>query len=104
MKGPKGCLDMLTGGLKLVSGILNLVSGILNSARDDFGCDWYCDNCNDYMNSQLGFRAGSTWTCRKCGYENDVSENSTIYSTYFTDDGLEVLDIPAMDIEDLDDY
>lgn len=97
MKDPKRGLDILAGGLKLVA-------GILNTAKGDLGCDWYCDNCGAHLNSQLGFGAGTTWTCRKCGYENDVSEDNIISSTYLTDDGLEVFDIPAREIEGPEDY
>lgn len=39
----------------------------------DNDCDWFCDNCDAYMNNQPGFRAGGTWTCAECGEENDVS-------------------------------
>lgn len=41
---------------------------------DDKGCDWYCDNCDAYMNSQSGFTTSSDeWTCTECGTVNDVS-------------------------------
>lgn len=35
--------------------------------------DWYCDECNDYLNDQRGFstKKGS-WKCRKCGHVNSI--------------------------------
>ena len=42
-------------------------------------CDWYCDECGAYLNSQLGFTTFSgEWTCTECGAENDVSEDNII--------------------------
>ena len=50
---------------------------------DDKGCDWHCDNCRVYMNSQPGFTTVSDkWTCAECGYENDVSENNIVEMIY----------------------
>ena len=41
--------------------------------------DWYCDNCDEYMNYQTGFSTSSgEWTCTKCGYDNDVSNDNII--------------------------
>lgn len=35
--------------------------------------DWYCDNCNDYLNSQSGFYDGcGNWTCTNCGHINPL--------------------------------
>ncbi len=44
----------------------------------DFGCDWICDGCGAYMNSQPGFSAGGSWTCTECGEHNDVSEDNIL--------------------------
>jgi len=45
----------------------------------DRNCDWYCDCCGAYMNSQNGFTAISgVWTCSNCGTENDVSEDNIL--------------------------
>lgn len=43
------------------------------------GIDWYCDECNAYLNDQSGFNTSSgRWTCSECGYNNDVTENNII--------------------------
>ena len=35
---------------------------------------WFCDCCETYLNVQQGFnRKGSSWTCKICGFENDLS-------------------------------
>ena len=48
--------------------------------KDKFNIDWYCDNCNAYMNNQAGFnRIGGWWTCTECGTHNDVSLGNTIW-------------------------
>ena len=45
----------------------------------DRGCDWYCDNCDAHLNNQSGFTAlGGLWTCKECGYINDVSNNNIL--------------------------
>lgn len=37
-------------------------------------CDWYCDQCNAWLNMQSGFTtATGEWTCTECGFENDVT-------------------------------
>ena len=39
--------------------------------------DWFCDNCEAYMNEQPGFCiSDDTWICTECGFENDVSESN----------------------------
>ncbi len=51
------------------------------------GSDWFCDNCGAYMNWQIGFtRDYGVWTCSKCGYENDVSDNNLFEDEDFTDE------------------
>ena len=43
----------------------------------NIGIVWYCDKCGAIMNKQPGFNTHSEiWTCRKCGYENKVTENN----------------------------
>lgn len=38
---------------------------------------WFCDNCDTYLNIQEGFSTESgMWKCKKCGFENDVSEKA----------------------------
>ena len=44
----------------------------------DNNADYFCDNCDVYLNDQPGFTAiTGQWVCSNCGYENDVSENNT---------------------------
>lgn len=39
--------------------------------------DWYCDNCDDYLNDQPGFdEKKGVWTCRKCGYRNQINKKN----------------------------
>lgn len=60
--------------------IFDSILGSIFSGGDDKGCDWYCDECNTYMNSQPGFTTSSEeWTCTECGCVNDVSEDNIIY-------------------------
>ena len=41
--------------------------------------DWYCDNCNAYLNSQLGFNTGcGVWYCKKCGEGNSIHQADII--------------------------
>ena len=41
------------------------------------GIDWFCDNCDAYLNSQTGFDPyDDEWTCTKCGYENDITKDN----------------------------
>lgn len=42
--------------------------------------DWYCDNCNDNLNSQSGFYDGcDNWTCTNCGHINPIAEDEIIW-------------------------
>ena len=44
---------------------------------DDY--DWYCDECNAYLNEQAGFYAGcGTWNCEECGYLNYIDESEIL--------------------------
>ena len=41
--------------------------------------DWYCDECDAYLNNQIGFNTSSgRWTCTNCGCENDVTEDNIL--------------------------
>ena len=41
--------------------------------------DWFCDDCNDYLNDQSGFHDGcGNWTCTICGHVNPINENEII--------------------------
>lgn len=43
---------------------------------DDF-IFWFCDGCNTYLNVQEGFNQNATnWTCKKCGFDNDITFNN----------------------------
>ena len=37
--------------------------------------EWFCDNCNDYLNKQKGFENNDgKWICIKCGHVNIISK------------------------------
>lgn len=41
--------------------------------------NWFCDNCNDYINIQDGFNDNcGEWTCTKCGHVNSISSDQII--------------------------
>lgn len=41
--------------------------------------DWYCDECNAYLNEQSGFTEDcGSWTCTECGYVNYINENEVL--------------------------
>jgi hypothetical protein len=45
--------------------------------EDIFEVDWYCDNCNTYLNSQSTFDGNDDrHICEKCGLDNDTSVNN----------------------------
>lgn len=99
----------IAGALTIVAGVAKVVADFVEKVKpDDLGCDWRCDNCGAELNGQRGFRAGSTWTCKECGYLNDVSSDNVV-SSYRADDGfgheIDVLDALAPgDWEDPEDY
>lgn len=40
------------------------------------GADWYCDECDAYLNDQSGFTVDyGEWTCEVCGHINRISED-----------------------------
>ena len=42
--------------------------------------DWYCDECDAYLNEQSGFDDHcGTWVCTECGHENEISESQIIW-------------------------
>ena len=42
--------------------------------------DWFCDNCNAYLNSQPNFDDRKyIWKCKKCGYKNSISAANIRY-------------------------
>ena len=44
---------------------------------DDY--DWFCDECDAYLNDQPGFDASSgSWTCTECGNLNYIDESEII--------------------------
>ena len=51
--------------------------------------NWYCDNCGAHMNNQVGFTTkNGRYTCKICGYNNDVSPNN-IEPDYFDPNWIE---------------
>lgn len=68
-------------------------------------CDWYCDNCDAYLNDQNGFsEIGGTWICTECGALNDVSQNNVVDLLGMFKNGIgEFLSRPLQDPDD-DDY
>ena len=53
--------------------------------------DWYCDECDEYLNDQAGFDDGnSTWTCVHCGQQNNISSEA-ILSDVAVDKALDFL-------------
>ena len=41
--------------------------------------DWYCNECNEYLNSQPGFNPNcGTWSCTNCGEVNYIDENEIL--------------------------
>lgn len=42
--------------------------------------DWYCDDCDAYLNDQPGFDDHcGVWICTECGCENEISEDQIFY-------------------------
>jgi hypothetical protein len=42
--------------------------------------DWYCDECDAYLNDQPGFDDNcGVWVCTECGCENEISEDQIIW-------------------------
>ena len=74
----------------LLSGLLGAFANSLN----DKGCDWYCDECGAYMNSQPGFTTeDDEWKCTECGYVNDVSEDNIRYDADDENDDSERISV-----------
>ena len=60
-------------------GLMGSIFDALSSDGNDGGCDWICDSCGAYMNSQPGFSVSSgSWCCKECGSWNDVSEDNIV--------------------------
>lgn len=76
---------------------MGLLDFLFNQSSDDLDCDWYCDSCGAFLNSQSGFTVSSgIWTCEECGYENDVTEDNIV-------DGNDNYDDDDFDYYDYDD-
>lgn len=42
--------------------------------------DWYCDECNAYLNIQSGFTTNcGTWSCQNCGEVNYINESDILH-------------------------
>ena len=60
-------------------GFLSDLFDVFANASNNKDCDWFCDECGAYLNSQPGFTArNDEWTCTECGSVNDVSEDNII--------------------------
>ena len=85
--------------MSLLDSILN---GIFSACSNDKGCDWYCDECDTYMNSQPGFTTSSgEWTCTKCGYVNDVSDDNIVDECEYDDDDDDDESLSVWDAADI---
>lgn len=43
------------------------------------GIDWYCDQCNAFLNVQKGFKDRKRhWKCKECGYKNLISKEGIV--------------------------
>ena len=43
------------------------------------GIDWYCDECNAYLNVQKRFNDyKKCWKCSECGYKNIITKDNII--------------------------
>ncbi len=41
--------------------------------------DWYCDDCDSYLNTQPGFNVScGEWECTECGCLNYIDEDNII--------------------------
>ncbi|MFW3654634.1 Sec23/Sec24 zinc finger-containing protein [Vagococcus fluvialis] len=39
--------------------------------------DWYCDNCNSYLNEQDNFDDHKyTWKCTNCDFKSSISRDN----------------------------
>ena len=66
---------------------MGLFDSLFGNKYEDLDCDWYCDNCGAFMNSQSGFSVHSgTWKCKACGYKNDVTAANIYYDDYDYED------------------
>jgi hypothetical protein len=71
---------------------MGLFDSLFSTDDDDLDCDWYCDQCGDFMNSQTGFTVKSgTWKCEMCGFINDVTSDNIIDD--YDDDDDERIDV-----------
>lgn len=67
--------------------------------------DWYCDNCDNYLNDQTGFSTfGGTWRCTECGFLNDVSLNNTLDLLGMLKNGITEFTTKSLEDTDDDDY
>ncbi|MBO0421260.1 Sec23/Sec24 zinc finger-containing protein [Vagococcus fluvialis] len=42
--------------------------------------DWYCDNCNAYLNGQDSFDDNKyIWKCTNCGFKSSISKDNIRY-------------------------
>ena len=84
--GKIGKAALAIGGVALTAALASKANNKNGDGEwSDKDCDWYCDNCGEFMNDQPGFNTISgTWICQNCGEENDVSDDNVWeeYSPY----------------------
>ncbi len=68
-------------------GLLDAIKILSSSFKNDGGCDWFCDECDAFLNDQPGFAVTSgRWLWKECGDLNDVAENNVIDISFDDDD------------------
>ena len=66
--------------------------------------DWYCDECNAYLNDQEGFNTyEGTWTCTECGYENYINEYNIVDDDNYNEEDYDEYNNDYSDDEEDDD-
>lgn len=51
----------------------------ISALKKDFTVFWFCDDCETFLNVQLGFNTKEKqWTCTECGCICDVSRRNII--------------------------
>ena len=62
---------------------MGLFDGLFGNKYDDLDCDWYCDNCGAFMNSQWWrlyvwvFRR-RTWGCSRLIYVKAIPKHFVV--------------------------
>lgn len=65
----------------------SILENFFNGKYEDMGCDWYCDECNAYLNAQPGFTTiNNDWTCTECGHVNGTTYDNIVNYEYDNED------------------